>query len=58
MTRMGRRICFCLGYLQITGLQVALLLNFKEARLQWKRVTDARTRSIEQSMADPGPLET
>lgn len=27
-----------LGYLNITGLQVALLLNFKEATLQWKRV--------------------
>jgi len=29
------------GYLNITGLEVALLLNFKEARLTWKRV--ART---------------
>jgi GxxExxY protein len=27
-----------LGYLNITGLQVALLLNFKEATLHWKRV--------------------
>jgi len=27
-----------LGYLNITGLEVALLLNFKEARLGWKRV--------------------
>jgi GxxExxY protein len=27
-----------LGYLNITGLDVALLLNFKDARLQWKRV--------------------
>ena len=27
-----------LGYLNITGLEVALLLNFKEAKLQWKRV--------------------
>ena len=27
-----------LGYLNITGLQVALLLNFKEAQLGWKRV--------------------
>ncbi|MBI5394270.1 MAG: GxxExxY protein [Verrucomicrobia bacterium] len=26
------------GYLAITGLQVALLLNFKFSRLQWKRV--------------------
>ncbi|MBI3986969.1 MAG: GxxExxY protein [Lentisphaerae bacterium] len=27
-----------LGYLNITGLNVALLLNFKEAKLRWKRV--------------------
>jgi GxxExxY protein len=27
-----------LGYLNITGLQVALLLNFKHATLGWKRV--------------------
>jgi GxxExxY protein len=27
-----------LGYLNITGLEVALLLNFKEATLTWKRV--------------------
>jgi GxxExxY protein len=27
-----------LGYLNITGLEVALLLNFKEAHLTWKRV--------------------
>ena len=27
-----------LGYLNITGLEVALLLNFKEAKLAWKRV--------------------
>jgi GxxExxY protein len=26
------------GYLNITGLEVALLLNFKEAKLAWKRV--------------------
>ena len=31
-----------LGYLNITGLEVALLLNFKEARLQWKRVVNER----------------
>lgn len=29
-----------LGYLNITGLQVALLLNFKEAKLDWKRVVN------------------
>lgn len=27
-----------LGYLAITGLEVALFLNFKNARLEWKRV--------------------
>ncbi|MFL6514524.1 MAG: GxxExxY protein [Chthoniobacterales bacterium] len=27
-----------LGYLNITGLELALLLNFKKARLDWKRV--------------------
>jgi GxxExxY protein len=26
------------GYLTISGLQLALLLNFKSARLEWKRV--------------------
>ena len=27
-----------LGYLNITGLEVALLLNFRNASLQWKRI--------------------
>ncbi len=27
-----------IGYLAVTGLHFALLLNFKEAKLQWKRV--------------------
>ncbi len=27
-----------IGYLSITGLKLALLLNFKNARLDWKRV--------------------
>jgi GxxExxY protein len=27
-----------LGYLNITGLRLALLLNFKYAKLQWKRI--------------------
>jgi GxxExxY protein len=27
-----------LGYLNITGLELALLINFKNARLDWKRV--------------------
>lgn len=32
-----------LGYLNITGVEVALLLNFKEATLQWKRVVGGRS---------------
>jgi GxxExxY protein len=28
------------GYLNITGLEVALLLSFKEAKLTWKRVVN------------------
>lgn len=29
-----------LGYLNITGLHVAILLNFKESSLKWKRVAN------------------
>lgn len=38
-----------LGYLNITGLGLALLLNFKNARLDWKRVVrqhDAREDDV------------
>ena len=31
-----------LGYLNITGLEVALLLNFKESTLHWKRVVTGK----------------
>lgn len=31
-----------LGYLAITGLEVALLLNFKHAKLEWKRIVPPR----------------
>ncbi|MBI4626988.1 MAG: GxxExxY protein [Verrucomicrobia bacterium] len=31
------------GYLAITGLQLALLLNFKFARLGWKRIVRSQT---------------
>ena len=31
-----------LGYLNITGLEVALVLNFKEAKLVWKRFVAGR----------------
>jgi GxxExxY protein len=34
-----------IGYLAITGLELALLLNFKEAKLHWKRVV--RTREVQ-----------
>ena len=27
-----------IGYLAITGFRIALLFNFKEARLRWKRI--------------------
>jgi len=33
-----------LGYLNITGLEVALLLNFKNARLEWKRVVNEKRK--------------
>jgi GxxExxY protein len=35
-----------LGYLAITGLEVALLLNFKGAELQWKRVVREQNRLV------------
>lgn len=39
------RVAQMIGYLAITGLQLDLLLNFKEAKLQWKRVV--RTGAVE-----------
>ena len=36
-----------IGYLNITGLELALLLNFKNARLDWKRVVRRRKASEE-----------
>ena len=38
-----------LGYLNITGLEVALLLNFKHASLQWKRVVTGATEQNDES---------
>ena len=32
-----------IGYLAITGLKVAMLVNFKNAKLEWKRVVRERT---------------
>src|SRR5436190_2936991 len=40
-----------LGYLNITGLEVALLLNFKNTKLEWKRIARERTEA-EASSAD------
>jgi GxxExxY protein len=39
------------GYLNITGLELALLLNFKNARLDWKRVV-RRQNSEESDVPD------
>ena len=41
-THVGQMI----GYLNITGLDLALLINFKNARLEWKRVL--RRQQLEQ----------
>ncbi len=35
-----------IGYLNITGLELALLLNFKNARLDWKRVVRRPSPSV------------
>jgi len=40
-----------IGYLNITGLELALLLNFKNARLDWKRVV-RRQRTSESDAPD------
>jgi|SRR6266853_2282279 len=33
-----KHVAQMLGYLAITGLEVGLLLNFKHAKLEWKRI--------------------
>src|SRR6266403_4728061 len=40
-----------IGYLNITGLDLAILINFKNARLEWKRVLRPR-RPDEHSTPD------
>jgi GxxExxY protein len=35
------------GYLNITNLQLAMLLNFKYSQLQWKRVVQEQARIID-----------
>jgi GxxExxY protein len=40
-----------IGYLNITGLDLALLINFKNARLEWKRVLRS-LKSVEHDNPD------
>ena len=35
-----------IGYLNITGLDLALLINFKNARLDWKRYCAYEMRNV------------
>jgi len=42
-----------LGYLNITGLEVALLLNFKNAKLDWKRVVKENKSTRNPPAGDP-----
>jgi len=42
-------VAHMIGYLNITGLDLALLLNFKNSRLEWKRVL--RPREFEEQSA-------
>jgi GxxExxY protein len=42
-----------LGYLNITGLEVALLLNFKDATLKWKRVVRGTAEEGSDNPAQP-----
>jgi GxxExxY protein len=39
---METHVAQMIGYLNITGLDFALLINFKNARLEWKRVLRCR----------------
>jgi len=41
-----------LGYLNITGLEVALLLNFKNVKLEWKRVVNERKNKTADNAED------
>jgi len=41
-----------LGYLNITGLDVALLINFKDSKLTWKRVINDKRRVSTTDNAD------
>jgi len=37
------------GYLSHTGLHLGMLLNFKHAKLQWKRIANSRRTSAPSS---------
>ena len=48
-----------LGYLNITGLDVGLLLNFKDAKLTWRRVGNDRNKTGEKAESEaPGDLSS
>jgi GxxExxY protein len=42
-----------LGYLNITGLEVALLMNFREAKLDWRRVVTGQLESNPRKNIEP-----
>ena len=47
-----------LNYLKISGLRVGLILNFRRARLEWKRVVDSKSAQIRPPDAPPStPLK-
>ena len=49
---MPLNLTLMLGYQNITGLEVALLLNFKEAKLAWKRIVSGESEH-ESTAVDP-----
>jgi GxxExxY protein len=44
-----------IGYLNIARLEVALLLNFKESKLSWKRVIATQSRDLNPEVAPEFP---
>jgi hypothetical protein len=42
-----------IGYLNITSLDLALLINFKNARLEWKRVLRPQESDLVAAGRDP-----
>src|SRR6267378_4165826 len=48
-----RRVAQMIGYLNITSLDLAMLINFKNARLEWKRVL--RPQEPDPAAAGPNP---